>query len=217
MYVSVRDAWTFDPARHFVFGTGRRFTEVSPDTLRDIDVAMKVAQAAWLGTSRPPSLSWSDRELRDVLARVEDYEGRIWKMDTPRVARAVLDAVQRGKLIFVPLPDDLRACVKAIQQERARQAAGGAPCAATDGPSSSPRPTPLGNTQPFKYSDDSVDENLIDLAARGVSEEDEAACAAQYDNEMDQCQFARAIYQDPRTYALCTQRAFSRYQACRGY
>ncbi|WP_244848607.1 hypothetical protein [Caballeronia sp. SL2Y3] len=78
-------------------------------------------------------------------------------------------------------------------------------------------PTPLGDAEAFEYGDSSPTDEVTALAARGVSEEHEAECAALYDRDMDECNFARAIYQDPRTYALCAERAFSNYQTCRGY
>ncbi|MFM0325614.1 hypothetical protein [Caballeronia glebae] len=77
--------------------------------------------------------------------------------------------------------------------------------------------TPLGGASPFEYSEDSSLGDVFDVAARGVSEADEAECYADYLFEMKECEFAGAMYQDPRTYALCQQRAFSRYQTCRGF
>ncbi|WP_269083095.1 PAAR domain-containing protein [Robbsia andropogonis] len=56
------------------------------------------------------------------------------------------------------------------------------------------------------------------LAARGVSEQQEAECHAQYDADMVSCQAYRAMYGgNVRVYALCKQRAFENYQQCRGY
>ncbi|AIP71655.1 hypothetical protein [Burkholderia pseudomallei] len=78
--------------------------------------------------------------------------------------------------------------------------------------------TPLGDAQPFGCSEDSPLENGQDVAARGVGEAEEAECHAKYELDMEQCQFARAMYGgDLRTYSLCTSRAFENYQACRGY
>ena len=77
--------------------------------------------------------------------------------------------------------------------------------------------TPLGGTQPFKYVEDTFSGHVMDIAARGVSAADEAECLAMYELDMEQCQFAHAIYSDPRTYALCKERAFANYQRCRGY
>jgi hypothetical protein len=77
--------------------------------------------------------------------------------------------------------------------------------------------TPLRDAQPFEYMSDSLSDDVMDFAARGVSEAEEAECGALYERDMEECNFARAIYQDPRTYALCTQRAFSNFQSCRGY
>lgn len=51
----------------------------------------------------------------------------------------------------------------------------------------------------------------------GGREAHESECYAQYENDMDEC---TAIYKpmlDIRRLALCRQKAFDRYQACRGY
>ncbi|WP_322094578.1 hypothetical protein [Paraburkholderia bannensis] len=77
--------------------------------------------------------------------------------------------------------------------------------------------TPLGDAQPFEYSGDSANSNVTDLAARGVSEEDEAECFAQYEEDMEMCGAGSATYGSPAYYTECSQRAFSRYQQCRGY
>lgn len=58
---------------------------------------------------------------------------------------------------------------------------------------------------------------LTTLAARGVSEEDEAECHAQYVEDMDACNVGRAMYKSPAYFQACSQRAFQRYQQCRGY
>jgi hypothetical protein len=90
-------------------------------------------------------------------------------------------------------------------------------------PATAPAPdadlsSPLADAQPFEYSEDSPLGNVQDVAARGVSEAEEAECHATYELDMEQCQFARAMYGgDLRTYSLCTSRAFENYQACRGY
>lgn len=77
--------------------------------------------------------------------------------------------------------------------------------------------TPLGEASPFEYSEDSSLGNVLDLTARGVSEADEADCFGEYEMNLTMCEAARATFQDLRTLALCKERAFERYQACRGY
>ncbi|CAM2181692.1 conserved hypothetical protein [Paraburkholderia sacchari] len=77
--------------------------------------------------------------------------------------------------------------------------------------------TLLGDAQPFEYMSDGLSDDVTELAARGVSGAEEAECDAIYDAEMTACSAAGAMYQDPRIYALCAQRAFANYQACRGY
>lgn len=77
--------------------------------------------------------------------------------------------------------------------------------------------TPLGDAQPFAYTPDALSDDVMEIAARGVTETQEAECDAIYDAEMMACSLAGAMYRDPRTFALCKQRAFQNYQACRGY
>ncbi|MFM0472071.1 hypothetical protein [Paraburkholderia strydomiana] len=59
--------------------------------------------------------------------------------------------------------------------------------------------------------------DVLELAARGVSEDDEAECHAQYELDMETCNAARAMYKNPAYFLTCSQRAFERYQQCRGY
>ncbi|MGN6082032.1 hypothetical protein [Trinickia sp.] len=76
----------------------------------------------------------------------------------------------------------------------------------------------LTDAQPFEYREDSPLENVQEVAARGVSEADEAECHAQYEMEMEMCSVRAAMYGgDFRTYKQCTDNAFGNYQACRGY
>jgi hypothetical protein len=78
--------------------------------------------------------------------------------------------------------------------------------------------TPLGDAQPFEYSENSPLDDAIDIVARqGVSEADENDCFSAYEFDLAQCEFARAIFNDMRTLALCKERAFSKYQTCRGF
>ena len=77
--------------------------------------------------------------------------------------------------------------------------------------------TPLADAAPFEYVKSATGDDVLSLAARGVSEAHETECYAEYENELEMCNFAGALYKDPRTYALCKQRTFSNYQSCRGY
>lgn len=80
-----------------------------------------------------------------------------------------------------------------------------------------PASTPLGNALPFEYGGGIGGDTVMSIAARGVSEAQENDCYEKYNFEMEQCKFARAIWKDPRTTALCKQLAFSNYQSCRGF
>ena len=77
--------------------------------------------------------------------------------------------------------------------------------------------TPLSDAEPFEYSEESPPGNAIEIAARGVSEADEAECLADYELDLQMCDVARATFQDLRTLALCKARAFAKYQTCRGF
>ncbi len=77
--------------------------------------------------------------------------------------------------------------------------------------------TPLSDAQPFEYTASRLSNDVTELAARGLTEAEEAECDAIYDAEMMACSAAGAMYLDARTYALCKQRAFQNYQTCRGY
>ncbi|TGP40306.1 PAAR domain-containing protein [bacterium M00.F.Ca.ET.228.01.1.1] len=71
---------------------------------------------------------------------------------------------------------------------------------------------------PFGYTDGPTRKGeALELAARGVSEEDEAECHAQYEMDMETCNAARAMYRSPAYFLACSQKAFERYQQCRGY
>jgi hypothetical protein len=78
--------------------------------------------------------------------------------------------------------------------------------------------TPLGDARPFDLAEQSPRGNAIDIAARGISEEQHAECDSLYDRDMELCNFKKALYGgDMRTYLLCTTEAFQNYQSCRGY
>lgn len=46
----------------------------------------------------------------------------------------------------------------------------------------------------------------------------DAQCFADYEQDMEMCNVAKAMYGgDPRTYALCSSRASENYRTCLGY
>jgi len=77
--------------------------------------------------------------------------------------------------------------------------------------------TPLGDAQPFEYGEDMPSGDVQDLAARGVSETEEAECFAEYETDMELCSAGGAMFNSFAYYQACTQRAFLKYQQCRGY
>ncbi|TDV18306.1 hypothetical protein C7408_10361 [Paraburkholderia caballeronis] len=76
---------------------------------------------------------------------------------------------------------------------------------------------PLGDVQAFEYSDNLSDGDVMELAARGVSEGQEAECFAEYEARQAECQAYSALNRDPYTYLVCRQSAFRLYNQCRGY
>ncbi|KVR21751.1 hypothetical protein WK13_34490 [Burkholderia ubonensis] len=74
--------------------------------------------------------------------------------------------------------------------------------------------TPLGDAAPFSL-DDTPLGDVLDVAAVDPFQEEQ--CYARYEIDMEMCAAAGAMYKDPRTYALCKQRAFEKYQTCRGF
>ena len=77
--------------------------------------------------------------------------------------------------------------------------------------------TPLGDAQPFELGESTVSDDVREMAARGVSEGQEAECFANYELDMENCNVKKALYQDLRTLLACQQEAFQKYQTCRGY
>ncbi|WP_175694399.1 hypothetical protein [Burkholderia ambifaria] len=73
--------------------------------------------------------------------------------------------------------------------------------------------TPFGDAAPFSL-DDSPLGDALGMAAVDPFQEEQ--CFARYEIDMEMCAAVGAMYNDPRTYALCKQRAFDKYQTCRG-
>lgn len=72
---------------------------------------------------------------------------------------------------------------------------------------------PLSDATPFSLGDPSWTDVLTIAAVDPFQEEQ---CFARYEIDMEMCAAAGAMYKDPRTYALCRQRAFEKFQTCRG-
>ena len=150
-------------------------------------------------------------------------------MRTEEVAQAVLRAVQDGDLIFVPEWDALRACVKAIQEDRQKRPAPAAqqhdrnPYATVQQMMGKPPRmpsglnTPLADAQPFNYQPDDLSDDVTDIAARGVSAAEDAECFAQYERDLDLCEALGGPMGGARGIALCKQNAFDNFQQFRGY
>jgi hypothetical protein len=77
--------------------------------------------------------------------------------------------------------------------------------------------TPLGNAGPFEYVKSATGDDVLSIAARGVSEAQEAGCFAEYERTIDFCNALGPAIGGVRGNALCKQNAFDRYQQCRGY
>jgi len=77
--------------------------------------------------------------------------------------------------------------------------------------------TPLGNAAPFEYIESVTGDDVMSIAARGVSEAHEADCFAEYERALDMCGAVAYPMGLNRGMALCRENAFDRYQQCRGY
>jgi hypothetical protein len=77
--------------------------------------------------------------------------------------------------------------------------------------------TPLGDAVPFEYGKRAAGDDVFSIAARGVSEAQEAGCFAEYERTIDFCNALGPAIGSARGTALCKQNAFDRYQQCRGY
>jgi hypothetical protein len=77
--------------------------------------------------------------------------------------------------------------------------------------------SPLGNAAPFEYLQSAIGDDVMSIAARGVSEAKEASCFSEYEQTMEFCNAMAPAIGGLRGKALCKQNAFDRYQQCRGY
>ncbi|MGX7000608.1 hypothetical protein [Caballeronia sp. KNU42] len=77
--------------------------------------------------------------------------------------------------------------------------------------------TPLGDAAPFEYVKSVTGDDVLSIAARGVSEAQEANCFAEYERALDMCGAVAYPMGLIRGMALCRENAFDRYQQCRGY
>ena len=77
--------------------------------------------------------------------------------------------------------------------------------------------TPLGDAEPFSLGTDSSSDDMMTVAARGVSEQDEGECYEEYERDMDLCNALGGPMGGARGLALCQQNAFLKYQQCRGF
>ncbi|KQR74245.1 hypothetical protein ASG35_20945 [Burkholderia sp. Leaf177] len=77
--------------------------------------------------------------------------------------------------------------------------------------------SPLGNAEPFEYMKSATGNDVLSIAARGVSEAHEADCFSEYKIDMQQCDALAFHLGGARMSTLCKQNAFDRYQQCRGY
>jgi hypothetical protein len=222
-YLHIQCPWMFNVDKWFHFGLR---ASVPREAHEDIVQGMKEARAAWLKHAPSMLLSHQSYELRDMLGRSRHRFFQMNQMDDHQVARALYNEVKDGNLLFVPERDEMRQCVQVIREQR-EKGAGPAPARAQqlDGVEmlrslygNSPRvPRNLGDAQTFQYAEVATNGDVQEIAARGVSEEHEAECFAEYEFRLEQCKLYRATTGDPYTLIACQQNAFRLYNQCRGF
>jgi hypothetical protein len=77
--------------------------------------------------------------------------------------------------------------------------------------------TPLSDAAAFEYIKSAAGDDVLSVAARGVSEAIETQCMAEYERTLDLCGVLASPMSGARGVALCKENAFDRYQQCRGY
>lgn len=122
---------------------------------------------------------------------------------------SMCEAYTAGEIAKLAPADDVRSVAKTAMVSPSTIAQGAASEAGSD--------SGFGGASPFAYVPVASGGATDDLAARGVSESDEAECYAQYELDMDECRAYKAAMGGQRFMDLCSQRAFERYQQCRGY
>lgn len=76
---------------------------------------------------------------------------------------------------------------------------------------------PLGDAAPFEYVKTATSDDVLSIAARGVSDAQESICLAAYESALDLCGVLAFPMGGARGVAVCKANAFDRYQQCRGY
>ncbi|WP_244848144.1 hypothetical protein [Caballeronia sp. SL2Y3] len=111
----------FSAADHYCFGTSRSAADVTRDEIAAIASAMQAARQAFLLGFDGMRMAHSREHLRSVLGRSsESFPEWVWQ-DQRQMAEAVREEVEKGRLVFVPEPEDLRRCARAIQADRQKQ------------------------------------------------------------------------------------------------
>jgi len=77
--------------------------------------------------------------------------------------------------------------------------------------------TLLGDAAPFEYIKSTTGDDVLSMAARGVSEAQGSMCLAAYESALDLCGVLAFPMGGARGIAICKANAFDRYQQCRGY
>lgn len=233
VYLSLQNPRMFNAARHLTFGTRRDFTEVTRQEIEDVTEAMQAARLAFLeGGGLHFSPSSGDTDMRAVLGKLSLPGGYrpIHQMNTPQVLEAVRDALIDGELIFVPEEDDLRACVKAIQEDRPKRPAprvqsqqDNNPYATVQQMMGKPpripcgRDTPLSDAQPFEYLPDTVGNAEQDAASFLLSHEEKEECMEKWLEDQDICWSIGKAMGGYGTVQACIDRARYNYNICMGF
>jgi hypothetical protein len=140
---------------------------------------------------------------------LREYNAAIdaWIEREARLSPSPFETVKASEMPF--LLSVVRMVSQGVRREAMQKAAGGSSDLADK------VSTPLGNAAPLEYSERTAGNDAFSMAARGVSEAQEAGAFA---SMRLTCSDALAVQMGgARMATSCRQNAFDRYRQCRGY
>jgi hypothetical protein len=144
--------------------------------------------------------------LLEYNAVIDAREERERVLNTPS-----FEAVKQSEMPYLLSLVRMVARSESVRREALRKAASGFSKIADKAA------TKLGDAAPFEYGKSATGDDVLSIAARGVSEAIETQCMAEYERALDMCRAVAYPMGLDRGMALCRENTFDRYQQCRGY